>query len=293
MTKKMAIVLIILGSLLLITGLALALRDIKPMHFNVIAGIIILIGSFFGLFGKQLQDKNSSEKSDKILKTSESTEHKIGELRVQNSELTEKSDELKEKADKQAQTIDKLRAENTELYSKLANASKEIYDNIQGGQDAVFVQIDSFKPNEHICILRNDNKYPVYELLVEITNYDDLDNCKSIVDKNRVVVDYPCFLKCSNDFKIQELGVGEYYLNDIITKEFGKYQIRFKSRNKIFYQQLFYKKINGIIYTESRLFEVNNGKSELIKSIASKNKDLKVDFDKEFSKGIVSLVRTL
>ena len=259
----MAIVFTILGSFLLIAGLTFALRSIKPMYFNVIAGIIILIGSFFGLFGKQLQDKSSSEKSDKILKSSESTEQKVGELRIQNAELTKKSDELKEKAEQQAQTIDKLREENTELYTKLAEASKEIFDNMKGGQDAIFIQINSFKPGEQICLLQNNNKYPVYELLVEITNYDDLNNCKSITENNRVVVDYPCFLKCSKDFKLDELGVGEYDLNDIATEESGKYQIRFKSRNKTFYQQLVYRKINGIIYTASRLFEFSNGKLEL------------------------------
>ncbi len=80
MTKKMAITLIISGSILLIVGLTLSLKSIKPMYLNVIAGLIIIIGTFFGLFGKQLQDKSSSEKSDKILTTGASTEEKVDYL---------------------------------------------------------------------------------------------------------------------------------------------------------------------------------------------------------------------
>jgi hypothetical protein len=87
MTRKMAISLIIIGSLLLVTGLILGLRSIKPMYFNVIAGLIILLGSFFGLFGKQLQDKSSSEKSDKILQTSESTKLKVDDLKGDTKRL--------------------------------------------------------------------------------------------------------------------------------------------------------------------------------------------------------------
>jgi hypothetical protein len=57
------------------------------MYFNVIAGLIILLGSFFGLFGKQLQDKSSSEKSDKILQTSESTKLKVDDLKGDTKRL--------------------------------------------------------------------------------------------------------------------------------------------------------------------------------------------------------------
>ena len=61
---KMAIALVALGSFLLIAGLILSLRVIKPMYFNVMSGLVIIIGTGFGLFGKQLQDKSSSDKSD-------------------------------------------------------------------------------------------------------------------------------------------------------------------------------------------------------------------------------------
>ncbi|MFT3679090.1 MAG: hypothetical protein QM791_02385 [Ferruginibacter sp.] len=73
MNNKMTISLIIAGLLLLIIGMTLGLKNMKPVNFNVFAGIIIVIGTFFGLFGKQLQDKNSSDKSDKILSNTAET----------------------------------------------------------------------------------------------------------------------------------------------------------------------------------------------------------------------------
>lgn len=263
------------------------------MTIIFIGAIIAVIGGLISAFGTYFQNKKSSERSERMesginqsVEIGKSTGNDVISLKTQNQQLLEK-------VERQESLIDKLRKENTDLYTKLADVSRDIFDNMQGGQEAVFVQINSFKPDEHVCVLQNINKYPVYELLVEITNYDDLTNCKSITDNNRVVVDYPCFLKCSKDFKIRELGVGEYYLNDIVTKKLGRYQIRFKSRNKIFYQQLVYRKTNGIVYTASRLFEFRNGKSELLKNIPSNNKDWKVDFDEEFSKGIVTLLKTL
>lgn len=137
----MAILLLISGSIGLIIGLTLALKTIKPMYFNVLAGVIILIGSFFGLFGKQLQDKNSSEKSDKILETGQNTDKKVSYLQIQNDKLTRKADELTNKTEQQGLLIDKLRTENTELYSKLAEANKEIQNNLTGGDSYCRMEI--------------------------------------------------------------------------------------------------------------------------------------------------------
>ncbi len=73
----MILILIIIGCLMLIIGLFFATKQIKPIQLNIISGIVIIIGTFFGLFGKFLQDKNSSEKSDKILNTTNEVYRKI------------------------------------------------------------------------------------------------------------------------------------------------------------------------------------------------------------------------
>lgn len=83
----MIYILIVLGSLILALGLYLALKELKPIVFNVMAGFVILLGTGFGLFGKYLQDKNSSQKSDKIL---ESTKAFEGQLDIVQRRLNEK-----------------------------------------------------------------------------------------------------------------------------------------------------------------------------------------------------------
>lgn len=174
----MVITLIILGCILLIIGLTLSLKSIKPMYLNLVAGLVIIIGSFFGLFGKQLQDKSSSEKSDKILKTGVSTEEKVDYLKVQNAELTKKSEELKEKAEKQASIIDNLRQENTELYSKLAEANKEIYSNLTGGDSYCIMEIGNINPTNDIgyLVFAVEGKNPLSRIQVRIVDLDEFNN---------------------------------------------------------------------------------------------------------------------
>jgi hypothetical protein len=192
MSNKMGIGLIILGGLLLVIGMVIALRTIKPMHFNVIAGGVILIGTLFGLFGKQLQDKGSSEKSDQILKTGKNTNEKIGELKNQNDELTLKTIELKNKMEKQAETIDNLRKENTELYSKLASSSKEIIEQVTGKGFPRLNSIDS--PDGRIGFyLKASEEYPIYNLNVGVRNSLVLKQCATKLSDNGVVINRSCY----------------------------------------------------------------------------------------------------
>ena len=131
MYKKMAIALIFLGLFILILGMSIGLKNIKPIQMNVISGIVIVIGTCFGLFGKKLQDLGSSEKSDKILLTGTNTNEKVDLLKNQNIELQKKADTLNNKLETQAETIDKLRLENTNLYDKLALSQTNIFNNTE------------------------------------------------------------------------------------------------------------------------------------------------------------------
>lgn len=58
MNKKMTIAIVSGFVLILIGVLYWGLTTMKPMHFNVFAGSVIVIGTFFGLFGKPLQDES-------------------------------------------------------------------------------------------------------------------------------------------------------------------------------------------------------------------------------------------
>lgn len=105
----MIISLIIVSTVLLIISLWLGLKTIKPLYFNLIVGIVIVVATIFGLFGKQLQDKSSSEKSDNILSNTVETNEQIQSLQSQNQGLQAQSKSLDEKMEFQHKIIDKLR----------------------------------------------------------------------------------------------------------------------------------------------------------------------------------------
>jgi hypothetical protein len=170
--NKVAVFLICIGGLLLIVGMTVALRTVKPMYVNIISGLIILTGTFFGLFGKQLQDKNSSEKSDKILTTGENTYEKVDNLKTQNNELKNQATTLTSKIDTQANTIDKLRTENADLYSKLAGQSKEIYNQVTGGDSyCVFEVFFDNETNKPAFNLKHVGKTVLRNVIVSIEDY--------------------------------------------------------------------------------------------------------------------------
>ena len=49
---------LIAALLILIFGMFLGMKSMKPLHFNLIAGLIIVVGTFFGLFGRQYLEKS-------------------------------------------------------------------------------------------------------------------------------------------------------------------------------------------------------------------------------------------
>ena len=209
MKKNMAIILIIAGSILLIIGLTLSLKSIKPMYLNVVSGLIIIIGTFFGLFGKQLQDKSSSEKSDSILKTSANTEEKVDNLKSQNEALNKISEELKEKIETQASTIDKLRRENTELYGKLSIASTEIYNNLTGGDSFCRMEIRDIGPQAErgSVIFFVDGENPLNRVQVRIVDLNTINkNSFSLEEINK------------NYFDIGALDPGKAFMTPYIIK---------------------------------------------------------------------------
>lgn len=133
MNKKMTIGLISVFIVILFASLYWGLTTMKPIHFNVFAGCVVVIATFFALFGKKLQDESSSNKSDKMIATGESTEQKV--IRLQTT------------IDEQATTIDSLRKENTDLHAKLAAKSIEIFNVAKKGVDVSLAGFNEQREN--------------------------------------------------------------------------------------------------------------------------------------------------
>lgn len=257
----MAITLIILGAVLLIVGLIISLRSIKPMYLNVISGLIIIIGTFFGLFGKQLQDKSSSEKSDKILKTGTNTEEKVDYLKIQNADLAKK-------VEQQAQVIDNLRQENTGLYSKLAETALELNNNIIGESD-LDIQINKTRQTEFNFRFYNKSKLPVNNAHITIQNYNEIKKCDVLKETHdEVHIKFNCY----EPNYIKQTGINLNPHGAIIfdTKSFNflidymNFAIQIETRNKTIIYHLVYMIIDGKLVRSYRKYNLINKKKVFI-----------------------------
>jgi uncharacterized membrane-anchored protein YhcB (DUF1043 family) len=278
MTKKKAITLIILGSILLIVGLIVSLKSIKPMYLNVIAGLIIIIGSFFGLFGKQLQDKSSSDKSDKILKTGTSTEEKVDYLKVQNAELTKQSELLKDKVEQQAKVIDNLMQENTGLYKKLAETALELNNNVIGESD-LDIQINTLKNNEFNFRFQNASDLPVNNAHITIQNYTEIKKCEILREtEDEVHIRFDCYQP--NYIKQSGININPNGAINFNTKSFNflsdymNFAIQIETRKTTLIYHLVYKIVNDKLVRSYRKYNlVGKKKIFLLEDNSLKLKD--------------------
>jgi membrane protein implicated in regulation of membrane protease activity len=80
----MSLLLIILGAVALIIGMLLAMKNMKPMYFVVIAAGIVIVGTAFGVFGTLFQsqesDKGSKELSGKATDLQKQVKNLEGDL---------------------------------------------------------------------------------------------------------------------------------------------------------------------------------------------------------------------
>ena len=231
MIKKMSIILVIIGTMILIFGMYLALKSISPMYFNLIAGIIILIVTIFGLFGKQMQDKMSSEKSDKILNVGMSASDKITSLNC--------------KIDDQAKTIDKLRNENTVLYSKLSDKTWDIYNNMTGGDSYCLISIININEKDIGYLgfkLGENNRYPLKKVtarIVDLNTFDKDELNMNYIFKNIIEL---------GEIEPDRISVSDKKIQLDCNKGLN-YNIFFTANNGFFTQTLKMRKVNGKWYS--------------------------------------------
>jgi hypothetical protein len=191
------------------------------------------------------------------------------------------------KSDKLLKEIADLGNRNTELHTKLEYATKDILSIVRGGQDFIYIDVQS----NGTSAIQNNNNEPVYNVLIEATDYDKLSDIEPTYNGHifRYTIEEDHFVKCSFSFQ-----------NDVITKGFktfqkelfvindsGKYQIRIKSRYKTFYQMLVFKRIGEKFYSYYWIFEIQgNNLQEVFRS--EEIEEWQVDFDQEFKYGIIS-----
>jgi hypothetical protein len=156
----------------------------KPMTIILIGAIIVIVGGFVGAIGTWKHNKSSSDKSTRIeqgvnkgVSLGENTNSEVIQLRQQNENLITQSQTLTQKIDSQSKTIDDLRKENSELYSKLAEKSLAIYENLTGGDSNCYMQIGNFNSTNDLgnLIFLLNGKNPLNRIQVRIVNLNTFD----------------------------------------------------------------------------------------------------------------------
>jgi DNA-binding FrmR family transcriptional regulator len=103
-------------------GLYMALNEFKPIVFNILSGFVILLGTGFGLFGKYIQDKSSSQKSDKILENTQAFE---GQLNSVQQRLNVKMKDILTSIDASQEAISKKTQQVEHSVQSFNNATSE------------------------------------------------------------------------------------------------------------------------------------------------------------------------
>jgi len=149
-----------------------------------IGAIIAVVGGLISAIGTLKHNKNSSEKSTRIekgvnlgLDLGQTTNSEVLQIKEQNNNLAQEAILLKDKIEKQENKIDELRKENTDLYSKLADASKEIHNNLTGGDSYCRMDIGSINPagNEGYLVFFVEGKYPLSSIQARIVDLNSFD----------------------------------------------------------------------------------------------------------------------
>ncbi len=169
------------------------------MTLILIGAIIAIIGGLIGAIGTWRHNKSSSEKSTRIeegvnkgVTIGETTNTQVIFLKKQNQDLINQSNELNKKIETQSTTIDELRRENTELYSKLADASLNIYQNITGANSYCIMEIGNINATNDVgyLVFAVEGQNPLSRIQARIVDLNEPNNePMTMTDINKNVLD--------------------------------------------------------------------------------------------------------
>lgn len=165
--------------------------------------------------------------------------------------------------------IQQLQSENFRLSTQLTNTSLELNKNVLGSGLTIFELYGHTKSGFYYGNLKNDSKYPMYDISSVITNWNEAIKCKSITKNNMVVIDHDCFFKNSSEFNIQTLPPSSSH---IIKENFNYHdktihlEIKTTSRNIKTVQQSVILLRKNRCPQSFRIYTFNNDTWTLIKS---------------------------
>ena len=211
------------------------------------------------------------------------SEAKADSLNNENKILLTKISELSSSSNEQLiQSGKELLSVNKQLNSAqetINNMRLESLNNILGSDQTYFQYVN--EGTDFFGSFYNPTSHPIYDLLIIITNYSEILNCKYEKVGESFEIDGKCWEK--NSLRIPFINVisGKRTINIPtykidITKTF-KLLITFNYRKGVYYQDYIFK--NGV-GDASRIYEFKDNK-RIIKRLVNKP-NMSIEWDKEF-----------
>lgn len=223
----------------------------------------------------------SEEKKSKT--EAKASEVKADSLNNENKKLLDKIGQLSSNSNEQLiQSGKELQSLNKQLNSAqetINNMRLESLNNVLGSNETYFQYVN--EGEDFFGSFYNPTIHPIYDLLVIITNYSEMLNCKYEKHGEFYEIDGKCWEK--NSLRIpfinvisaeRSYNIPTYKID--LTKTY-KLLITFNYRKGVYYQDYIFKKGVG---DASRIYEFKNNK-KIIKKTVNKTQ-MVIDWDKEF-----------
>jgi len=198
------------------------------MTTTLIVALVAVMGGLLTAYGVFKRKQNAALKAKR--------------LQISLDAVEEQNKNLRGQIEKQSKTIRALRTENDYLYSKLAVASKAIFETMTGANSLCRLEFSktgvpgsSVEPDAVNLVYLNDGKYPLKDISIQILDW----NLFSAHEKNSIDE-----FKKRNSYRINLLGPNEVNFTDMTYV---------RDRKKGVNLNIFFEANNGITTQELRM----------------------------------------
>jgi hypothetical protein len=151
----------------------------------------------------------------------------------------------------------------------LKNKESELNKFILGEDYAIFEVMGKEKHGEYYSFLKNFKKYPIYDITLLVTDFDEAIKCKTSIKENEIILDADCYFRNSTNVSAKTLPQELMQWVDYefkSTLEYKNLEIIFSSRNSNIWQQAVYKLQEGFCHNSYRIYKKIDGKVTLIET---------------------------
>lgn len=227
------------------------------IFFGTVIGIA---GAIVAAYYTYKAGEESAKETRTIIEVGNNTNEQVNNIKEENDLLKVKIDSLTSHSLEQLSTIQRLTMQNAELASKLGASNIQINGNLTGGDGFIELQIAKHISNVAAFVAVHHGKYPLYDIQSRIVDVEmfqqDLINSPSITQTQ--------LLKSSRILEIGSLAPTLSKLMEptdlLLDKNERTFNIFTTARNGSTTQTIKLKKVAGVYYSATRIYNTTTGK---------------------------------